>query len=161
MFPDRTLQRWFRAKLDIRQNADAAAIKGVRLVAECSIKCIENAEECVGFNFKQRTTTCELCRVPHDVPNSDMLVDTNWNYYAIIPWTANNFAMLHYVISQSDSKALNPYLVTVRLHKTQRKDIISNRRKEPQAFIHLATIILYLIVALRSLHHSGKLFTEL
>ena len=91
-FPGATLQRWFLEKSGFRQNSSVVVLEVIRSVAECSIKCIENAEECVGFNFKQGNRMCELCHVPHDAPNSDMLLDPNWNHYAIMPWTENDIA---------------------------------------------------------------------
>ena len=71
-----------------RQIADTTGIEGIRSVAECSVACNVNAEvQCVGFNFKRGPPImCEICRVPHDAPTTDMSTEASWNHYAVIPW---------------------------------------------------------------------------
>ena len=86
MIPERTIPRWFSKQKGIRQNAEVSGTGDIRSVRECSVVCISNAQECVGFNFKQGPPAiCELCRVPHDAPNADMMNNITWDHYVIMP----------------------------------------------------------------------------
>ena len=67
----------------MRQSANVTGIQGIKSATHCSIAC---TQACVGFNFKPGPLAmCELCRVPHDAPNTEMVVDPAWDHYAIIP----------------------------------------------------------------------------
>ena len=79
------MPRWFMRKSGTRQNVDVGETVGIRSVVQCAVKCRVMVQECVGFNFNQGPPAmCELCRVPHDAPNTDMVVDSNWDHYAIV-----------------------------------------------------------------------------
>ena len=80
------MSRRFSKQEGVRQNASVAGITDIESVGECSIICISKSQECVGFNFKQGPPImCELCRVPHDAPNADMVTNPVWDHYAIMP----------------------------------------------------------------------------
>ena len=71
----------------IKRQLGVIGIGGTRSKNECSVRWMEKAGVCVGFNFKRGLAPmCELCHVPHDAPNTDMEVDPVWDHYAIIPW---------------------------------------------------------------------------
>ena len=85
IFPERALSRWFLKKNGTRQSVDVTGTAGIRFVGQCAVKCIEKAQQCVGFNFKHGPVVMyELCGVPHDAPNADMLVNSDWDHYAVI-----------------------------------------------------------------------------
>ena len=79
------MPRWFTRKMGTRQNAAVVDVEGIRSVGQCSVKCVEKAQECVGFNFKRGPVMCQHSGVPHDAPNTDMLADPTWDHYAILP----------------------------------------------------------------------------
>ena len=83
---DGRLQRTFLKLNGFRQKTGVIGIGGTRSRNECSMRCMEKAEVCLGFNFKGGPALiCELCHIPHDAPNTDMEVDPVWDHYAIIP----------------------------------------------------------------------------
>ena len=87
MSSERTTPRWYTKKQGMRQNAEVAGIQGIKSVAQSGVTCSAKSQECVGFNCKSGPPfPCELIRVPHDAPNTNMLVDPTWNHYAIIPF---------------------------------------------------------------------------
>ena len=78
------MPRSYMRKNGMRQTVDVLGTVGIRSVVQCAMKCTEEEQECVGFNFNQGPPAlCELCRVPHDAPNTDMVADTDWDHYAI------------------------------------------------------------------------------
>ena len=81
------MSRRFLKMKGTRENTGSPAIDGIEFEEECSAACTEMAQDCVGFNFKQGPPImCEICSMPHDAPDSNMLVDTAWDHYAIVPW---------------------------------------------------------------------------
>ena len=86
LFPERAMSRRFLKRDNTYQNVDVCGIWAVRSAGECSVICTVKAQECVGFNFKRGPPiVCELCSVPHDAPNADMVDHPDWDHYAIVP----------------------------------------------------------------------------
>ena len=84
LFTEPVSGRLFLTKQGERQNNGVVRFGGLKTVGHCGFKCIEQAAECVGFNFKpEPPVVCELSSVSHDSPNADMVVDAAWNHYAI------------------------------------------------------------------------------
>ena len=70
----------------IRQNTHVTGIGGMRSVNKCSFMCITRSKDCVGFNFRGGPPViCELSGIPYDAPSADMVVDSDWDHYAILP----------------------------------------------------------------------------
>ena len=87
MFAGQTLQRSFGMQARKRQNADVIRFDYIGTKTKCAAYCIQRFNFCVGFNFRPgHPGRCELCRIPYDAPNADMVADPAWNHYAIIPW---------------------------------------------------------------------------
>ena len=78
-----------------RQNAEVIGIQLIGTKTKCAAYCTQRFYFCVGFNFLPgHPGKCELCRIPYDAPNADMVADPAWNHYAIIPWMADLFFIL-------------------------------------------------------------------
>ena len=84
------LHRTFMLLPSKRHNVHNLQIDRIRTIGECSVHCIQRSDVCVGFNFHRGPPTiCELCRVPHDAPNANMVIAPTWDHYAIVPWGIN------------------------------------------------------------------------
>ena len=92
-----TLHRSFNKQPGTRQNAGVIRMDGIRSKIRCSTQCVHRSDICTGINFQQGPPViCEFSRNPHDAPNSDMVVDSQWDHYAIIPWMDNtHFKLIH------------------------------------------------------------------
>ena len=96
----RTLHRFFNKQPGTRQNAGVISVAGIRSKIECNTQCVHRSDVCMGFNFQRGPPfICEFSRIPHDAPNSNMVIDSQWDHYAIIPWMENTHFHTNSLIS--------------------------------------------------------------
>ena len=90
-----TLHRSFNKQPGTRQNASVIGVAGIRSKIECNTQCVHRSDVCMGFNFQRGPPViCEISRIPHDAPNSNMVVDSQWDHYAIVPWMKKTHFMI-------------------------------------------------------------------